>query len=320
MSTYISRVVNAPTPQSEPLVGQIKNSAGGFSFPVDDETRMRRFLILGSEGGSYYASERKLTLENTESVKRLIENNGPRAVDILTDVAVNRRAPKVTPIIYSLALVLTYGNDETRKLAYERFSEIIRTASHLQEFASYIDNLRGWGMGLRKAVGRWYKDMPVRDFVYQTVKYRERNDWKNTDILRSAHPKKSNTLHDYMCEWITKGTMPPADEPDFDLVRAYENAKNINDPKDMAYLIRENRMTMEMVPSEMMIHKEVWKAISEEMPITALVRNLATLTNHGVIAPLESQWVVDRINDIGVKGGKIHPIGVFVCITYLQKW
>ena len=30
---------------------------GGFAWAVDDWTRLRRFLILGSEGGSYYAGE-----------------------------------------------------------------------------------------------------------------------------------------------------------------------------------------------------------------------------------------------------------------------
>ena len=62
-----------PAPQSEPLdERQVANSAGGHAYPVDDMTRLQRFLILGSEGGSYYASERKLTLENVDAVKRCI--------------------------------------------------------------------------------------------------------------------------------------------------------------------------------------------------------------------------------------------------------
>ena len=64
------------TPQSEPLPGMVPNSAGGHAYPVDDMTRLRRFLILGSEGGSYYANERKLTLENAAAVKRCIQQQG----------------------------------------------------------------------------------------------------------------------------------------------------------------------------------------------------------------------------------------------------
>jgi 60 kDa SS-A/Ro ribonucleoprotein len=33
------------------------NSAGGYANAVDDWARLQRFLILGSEGGSYYATE-----------------------------------------------------------------------------------------------------------------------------------------------------------------------------------------------------------------------------------------------------------------------
>ena len=70
--TYLNRVIESPTPQSEPLPGMVPNSAGGHAYPVDDFTRLRRFLVLGSEGGSYYASERKLTLENAQAVRRCI--------------------------------------------------------------------------------------------------------------------------------------------------------------------------------------------------------------------------------------------------------
>jgi 60 kDa SS-A/Ro ribonucleoprotein len=37
----------------------VANSAGRFAWDVDDWTRLRRFLALGSEGGSYYACEWK---------------------------------------------------------------------------------------------------------------------------------------------------------------------------------------------------------------------------------------------------------------------
>ena len=50
-TTYNTKV----TPQSEPIPGskQVPNSAGGHSFEVDIWTRLNRFLILGTEGGTY---------------------------------------------------------------------------------------------------------------------------------------------------------------------------------------------------------------------------------------------------------------------------
>ena len=50
-------------------------------------------------------------------------------------------------------------------------------------------------------------------------------------------------------------------------------------------------MTWEMMPSEQLDKPEVWDALAERMPLTALIRNLATLTRVGAIAPMDYGWV-----------------------------
>ena len=65
--SYLKNVLSrkiVPQAQRIPGSNQVPNSAGGYAYPVDDWVRLDRFLILGPEGGSYYASERKLTIEN----------------------------------------------------------------------------------------------------------------------------------------------------------------------------------------------------------------------------------------------------------------
>ena len=62
-------------------LGQVVNAAGGYgSFDVNDGLRLRRFLILGSEGGTLYAGEAKLTQENAAAIKRLIDDDKGAAV------------------------------------------------------------------------------------------------------------------------------------------------------------------------------------------------------------------------------------------------
>ena len=132
----------------------VPNSAGGHAYPVDDMTRLRRFLILGSEGGSYYADERKLTLENAAAVKRCIENDGPKAVYEIAYISRHGRAPKVGPPLFALAMAATYGHLGTRELAFGYLPQMARTGSQLQMFIDYIGTMRGWGRGLRRAVGQ----------------------------------------------------------------------------------------------------------------------------------------------------------------------
>ncbi len=60
MSTkYAQHVAAKQTPQSEPIPGKqmVPNSGGGFAFVLDDWARLDRFLILGADGPTYYASD-----------------------------------------------------------------------------------------------------------------------------------------------------------------------------------------------------------------------------------------------------------------------
>ena len=290
----VSRVVGQPplcpadpAPQSEPLdERQVANSAGGHSYPVDDMTRLRRFLILGSEGGSYYANERKLTLENAAAVKRCIENDGARAVYEIAYISRHGRAPKVGPPLFALAMAATYGHLGTRELAFGYLLQMARTGSQLQMFIDYIGSMRGWGRSLRRAVGNWYLSKDIKQTVYQAVKYRQRYNWTHRDLLRKAHPKAGSSAFNDFFAWITQGTMPDEDDDYFALIHAYEQAKTA-DPTALASLIREHDMTWEMMPSEHLDKPEVWEALAEHMPLTALVRNLATLTRLGRYRPDE---------------------------------
>ena len=57
MAINYAKILNRRvTPQSQPIPGstQVANSAGGYSWEVDDWTRFDRFLIFGAEGGTYY--------------------------------------------------------------------------------------------------------------------------------------------------------------------------------------------------------------------------------------------------------------------------
>ena len=63
MAINYARLFNRrATPQWAPVPGstQTTNSAGGYSWQVDDWARFDRFLILGAEGGTYYIAERDL--------------------------------------------------------------------------------------------------------------------------------------------------------------------------------------------------------------------------------------------------------------------
>src|SRR5262249_4536863 len=110
--SYLKRESNRRAPQSAPIPGssQVPNSAGGFAWAVDDWARLRRFLILGSEGGSYYAREWKLTRENAAAVERCVAVDGARTVAEIVAVSAAGRAPKNDPAIFALAVAAGAGD------------------------------------------------------------------------------------------------------------------------------------------------------------------------------------------------------------------
>src|SRR5258705_4353400 len=108
---YTKMFSRRATPQSQPMPGssQVRNSGGGYSWQVDDWTRLDRFLILGAEGGTYYIAERDLVKQNHDALVRCIKADGVRAVNRIVEISDSGRAPKNDPAIFALALVVPHG-------------------------------------------------------------------------------------------------------------------------------------------------------------------------------------------------------------------
>jgi 60 kDa SS-A/Ro ribonucleoprotein len=149
--SYLKRHGTRRVPQWVPLPGQVMNSNAGFSWAVDIWTRLRRFLVLGSEGGSYYASEWTLTRENASAVEACVRADGLRAVAEIVRVSEEGRAPKNDPALFALALAAGLGDVETRRAALEALPRVARTGTHLFSSRSMS---RASAAGAARSVGR----------------------------------------------------------------------------------------------------------------------------------------------------------------------
>jgi 60 kDa SS-A/Ro ribonucleoprotein len=319
----------AKTPQSEPLPGstQVPNSAGGYAWAVDDWTRLRRFLILGSEGGSYYATERALTRESAEAVARCIDADGAKTVHEIVEVSTGGRAPKNDPAIFALAMAAGVGDEATKRLALESLPAVCRTGTHLFLFAQFVESFRGWGRSLRRAVGHWYAAQDVDALAYQAVKYRQREGMSHRDVLRLAHPAAAvsggnptlevSERHKALFEWISRGETTDRLPR---IVEGFVRAQAAEDAATSAELVREYRLPREAVRPEHLGTAEVWDALLDEMPMTALIRNLATMTRVGVVAPGShgTTKVLEQLADTErIRRARVHPMSVLIALrTY----
>jgi 60 kDa SS-A/Ro ribonucleoprotein len=68
-----------------------------------------------------------------------------------------------------------------------------------------VNALRGWGRGLRTAVGKWYLEKDADALAYQAVKYQQRDGWSHKDLLRLAHPSTKDAEQDAVLRWMIGG-------------------------------------------------------------------------------------------------------------------
>lgn len=313
-------------PQSEPLTGQVANSASGYSYPVDDWTRLHRFLILGAAGGSYYATERALTRENANVVERCITADGGRVVSEVVAISDAGRAPKNDPALFVLAMCAGLGNDATRQCALDALPKVARIGTHILHYTSYVEQFRGWGRGLRRAVGDWFNHRPVSALAYQAVKYQSRDKWALADLLRLAHPKPASSAHGKIMGWIVDGwpdgigPLPPTGEDEaLRLLWAFEQAKRATEASEIATLIHEFGLPREAIPTQFLTERVVWAALFNRMPVTALIRNLPTLTRVGLFESAEQvKTATERLTSlVTLKAARIHPITILAALkTY----
>jgi 60 kDa SS-A/Ro ribonucleoprotein len=332
MSQYL-KYGTKQTPQSEPIPGssQVANSAGGYSWQVDDWTRLDRFLILGSEGGSYYAGERKLTKANAEAALRCIKADGQRVVNRVVEISDAGRAAKNDPALFILAMCAGLGDDKTRALALDCLPKVARIGTHLMHFCGFLEQFRGWGRGARTAIANWYQSMPVEKLSLQCVKYQQRDGWSHRDLLRLAHPKTDDHLRNALYKWVVDGAkeagLTPSlgvvlVPPGLELIYAFEQAQKATDAKEIASLIRAHKLPREAIPTQFLNDASVWEALLEDMPMTAMIRNLATMTRVGLLAPMSqavTKVCAQLTDQKRINSARVHPIAILSALKIYQQ-
>jgi 60 kDa SS-A/Ro ribonucleoprotein len=327
--TYLQHLSRRRAPQTAPIPGgnEVRNSAGGFAWAIDEWTRLRRFLTLGSEGGSYYAGEWTLTAENATAVEHCLDADGARTVAEIVSISEGGRAPKNDPALFALAMAAGHGDEATRKAALEALPRVARISTHLFQFATFVEGFRGWGRSLRRAVGRWYAGRSAESLAHQAVKYRRREGMTHRDLLRLAHPAgrvgagnptlELTDQHRRLFEWIVRGGAV-AGLPR--IVEGFALAQAAETPGRTAELVREYGLPREAVPTDHLAAAEVWEALLEDMPMTGLVRNLATMTRAGVLVPgsAGTAKVVAQLADRDrIRKARVHPIALLAALrTY----
>lgn len=333
------------TPQSQAAKQeQVLNAAGGYTFSVDDWSRVRRFLTLGTDGGTYYTSDRELTRDNADVVLRAAAADPIGLVARILEVSEAARAPKQNPALFALAIAASADDVDGRRAALAALPRVARTGTHLFLFAGYVEQFRGWGPTLRRAVAQWYTERPVDQLAYQLVKYRQREGWSHRDLLRLASPAGVvDPARRMAFNWaVGKGLGDYAEAPvrltgaalkagqrsavravvradevpdELALVADFEDAQAASTVQRWVEIVdRGNGLSWEMLPDAALAEPSVWEAlIARGMPQTALMRQLPRLTRLGLLSGAVGETVAGQLADPDrLVKARVHPVNVLV--------
>ena len=302
---------------------QVKNSAGGYVYKVGAAEQMRRFLVLGTEGGTFYASQKDLTKVNLDNLKALAASDPFVYITVLEEADQQNIAPRHSTVLLALAVLYAHNDKEAvRTWVKQNFTKTVRTGTHLFEFVDYVTQWRGWGRGLRSLVASWYTEKEPDDLAYQVVKYRQRGGWSHRDLLRKAHPVVQGEGQKRVLDYVTHGTLHFGGEGgtevlDEQVIAQFEAVKASTLEPEKA-----TALSWEMLPTESLTDSAVWRALIAgrgRLPYTAMLRNLGRMTSIGVFDDADiMRDVATRLADPdNLKRARVHPFNILTALkTY----
>ncbi|XP_058890726.1 RNA-binding protein RO60-like isoform X2 [Acipenser ruthenus] len=325
-------------PQSLPLnEQQVLNSAGGFTWEVNDMTRLRRFLCFGSEGGTYYIKEQELAWENALVLCRLIEDG--RGVEVVQEIktfSLEGRAARANPALFALAVCSQHSDIRTKQAAFKAVGEVCQLPTHLFTFIQFKKDLKEgmkcgmWGRALRKAVADWYNEKDAMYLAMAVTKYKQRNGWSHKDLLRLSHMKPANEGLALVAKYITKGWKAVQtvynEKENSDCIRkvlqyleAVEKVKHTTDELEVIHLIEEHKLVREQLLPSHLKSKEVLKTLLKEMPLTVMMRNLGKMTADMVLTTGEVAMVCEQLQNENILKTRVHPFNVLMALEMYKK-
>lgn len=306
---------------TRPMPGMVPNNAGGFGFEVNDWIKLRRFLVLGSEGGTYYVGEAKLTIENAQAVERLLRAEPIKVVRQIVEISKSGRSAKNDACLFALAMVAGLASADGRAAALAVLPEVARTGTHLFTFVEYVQSFRGWGRGLRRAIARWYEVQPPEKLAVQLTKYQQRNGWSHRDLLRLAHPKAEDAVRNGLYRFAVTGSTEGLEDSTVLAFQKLRQCENL-DGAATAKIVEEARLSMEMVPAELR-YPEVYRVLAKQAGLEWLLRNLGNLSRVAVLSAGDRkllETVCQRLNNqAGLDKARLHPLKILAALAVYRS-
>lgn len=289
----------------------IENSDGGYVFELTPLKMLERFLILGSESPTYYASAVDLTKRNCSNLKVCIQQFPKETLETLLDFSLNNRVPKQQPLIFALSLFWKYGAPDSKYEASLAACQMLRTFTHLATFFNFIKQFHSISPSVGRVARKWYTEKDAEQVYFQYTKYSKREGWSHKDILHLCHIKPTtkglaelmNHIFGKSCDHRLAKYFP-AHKADI----ALRTAPTLT---AILTILSKNKVQWEQIPTQWLKEPKVWESILPYMGLTAMIRSLGRMSSTGLFRGMNEpvKTVVNRLRDTeALKKARVHPI------------
>lgn len=209
----------------------------------------------------------------------------------------------------------------------------------------------GWGRAMRRVFKyQIYMQRPIKQLAYQVTKYQSRDGASQRDVLRLIHPavggkrkrdgattsnidsarnllfawavnygKLTDDMEQTYLELVSQEDTNTNDDEKFHILpylKAVHEALRTNDPARAIHLITKWGLVREQISTQMLKEVPVWGALLESMPMTALIRNLGSMTSKGVFMKNRYLNLAKKTltNETVIQKSRIHPLNVYKAI------
>jgi len=317
----------------------------------------RFVILGDAAKGSYYTTSSNMLKKNIDCFTAVIgEGKHRELIDMMVDISNRGLAPKDDTIIFALAWLSCHPQDDVRIATFSALQKVLRTPTAQFKFiftwrlaVRKSQGLKGhgWGRGMRRAFLGIYTGKPIQQLAYHVTKYQSRDGASQRDVLRLIHPsvggkrkrdggdsgnldpernllfawavnggKLSDEMKQTFGELSGTGTL----SAEWDLLpylEAVDEGLRTTDPERAVALITKHNLVREQISTGVLKSVPVWGALLKTMPMTALLRNLGSMTNKGVFddGELLDLAIGTLTNEDAIKKSRIHPLNVYKTIN-----
>lgn len=292
-------------------------------YSITPLEQFKRFLVLGTENGTYYVNNIDLTKQTINCITSILDSeNRELLLTIILEFEELNKCKKKDNLLFTLAHCCMYKTQEPsfldfRRKAYSIALKICKIPTNLFLFINFCKVIHksnsGWNNLHKKHISSWYLNKTPEELVYLVTKYNNRNNYTHRDVLRLCHPKTDNqelnNIFKYLVNKLTDYTV-------IDYINDYEKLKSTKEPETAIKLIEKRNFVREHVPTQLLNNKKIWKALLPKMPLMAMLRNLNKMTNLNLFEePSVLQHVITVISNKDIrKKAKIHPMHLLITL------